>query len=804
MKDTDGDGWDDFEEIVNKGFDPAVDAYQFNPRVADVPKLRVQLTSLPEAYITYEESTGTTHTVEVTYGDSSTTGHVKSWGGSQSQAIEMTHTAGVSMSVEHEFGLFGGTSVGLELSYEFSHSTTNESTVEWGEEHSTEHTTSLDEMRGYEETVGTTYQGGVIRTTVRLENTGDIAYELQNLTLNAFLYNPTDPLNLGALGTLTYAGGTYQDSLDPGEVVTGLVFEANVDLPTIRKLLENSPNLVIQPAGVQMRGLGDIDFTHATTDIATRTAQVVFDYGLDREPESYRVATIRDPNNPGVTVREVLEDILRIPYTFGTGEWLDFEATEPRTTGTGFTSIRNAAMNAATSSYWIVAHTEQTEAGASTKTTYYNLVIEGYDILDLVLQKGSTLHFVYVQDTDRDGLGDRAELVYGTDPNNPDTDGDGASDYLEVNGWLVPAEGGRRVFPNPLLPDTDGDGMTDYEEYLADPRTDPTEDINQPPVIESIAATTEGITATLSLTFSDPDPGDRVHTIEVDWGDGEVEMIPIPAGETSWLGDHEYAALGDYTITARAFDGRPVASPARTVPITLTVPTAGLISWWPLNGVLGDAVGPNDGQFNFPAWGPDRWGNANRAADLGAFTGSTYPFYSVPAFSFGGLGQSFTYSVWTKAHPNSGTRIVGRGDGFNLYFHDGSRVAFGLIIGTQPHEDGVEVVAADTPAGRHVESEWNHYVGVVDAGVGTTTLRLYRNGVEVASQTFAGSYQNWPTCSFYIGNWPTGNTCNGTQLNEGGQGYLGLIDDVRVYGRALTPGEVALLFVEPDNSSVMP
>lgn len=71
---------------------------------------------MPEAYVEFEESGQFTHRVEVSYSDSSTTGRVKSWGGAQSHAIEMTHTAGVAMSLEHEFGLFGGTSVGVELS----------------------------------------------------------------------------------------------------------------------------------------------------------------------------------------------------------------------------------------------------------------------------------------------------------------------------------------------------------------------------------------------------------------------------------------------------------------------------------------------------------------------------------------------------------------------------------------------------------------------------------------------------------------------------------------------------------------
>ncbi len=54
-------------------------------------------------------------------------------------------------------------------------------------------------------------------------------------------------------------------------------------------------------------------------------------------------------------------------------------------------------------------------------------------------------------DDDGDGLSNELEIQWGTDPLNPDTDGDGLSDYDElfVHGT------------NPLLADTDGDGLPD-------------------------------------------------------------------------------------------------------------------------------------------------------------------------------------------------------------------------------------------------------------------------------------------------------------------------------------------------------
>jgi outer membrane protein OmpA-like peptidoglycan-associated protein len=59
-------------------------------------------------------------------------------------------------------------------------------------------------------------------------------------------------------------------------------------------------------------------------------------------------------------------------------------------------------------------------------------------------------------DDDNDGLTNIEERRYGTDPKNPDTDGDGLKDGEEV----------KRYRTNPLRMDTDGDGINDGEEVL--------------------------------------------------------------------------------------------------------------------------------------------------------------------------------------------------------------------------------------------------------------------------------------------------------------------------------------------------
>ncbi len=83
------------------------------------------------------------------------------------------------------------------------------------------------------------------------------------------------------------------------------------------------------------------------------------------------------------------------------------------------------------------------------------------------LKDGEEVHTYHTnplkKDTDDDGLNDKEEIfTYKTDPLNKDTDGDGLLDGEEVN----------KYHTDPLKKDTDGDGLTDGDEVLKY-RTDP-------------------------------------------------------------------------------------------------------------------------------------------------------------------------------------------------------------------------------------------------------------------------------------------------------------------------------------------
>jgi uncharacterized repeat protein (TIGR01451 family) len=100
---------------------------------------------------------------------------------------------------------------------------------------------------------------------------------------------------------------------------------------------------------------------------------------------------------------------------------------------------------------------------------------------------------VALEDPDHDGLTNLEEYQHGTDPHNPDTDGDGLSDGDEVHVYHT----------NPLLWDTDGDGISDGVEVKtgSDP-LDPTS-FNLALALSSISVDPSALTMVFNTVLGD-------------------------------------------------------------------------------------------------------------------------------------------------------------------------------------------------------------------------------------------------------------------------------------------------------------
>jgi len=169
-RDTDGDGYDDYQEIHEFGYDPS-NPTKFNPLVADVPRIDIELTTPPKVTVVYRKSTGGTETVETGRTDTTATTVMRS------ESAEQNWSVTASATVEYSLGKWGG-SVSVSSTYGQSHS--------WTNQQSQENQVALSEMRSHSRNSDLTQEGGHVKVGVAITNAGHIPFTVQNLSLTAF------------------------------------------------------------------------------------------------------------------------------------------------------------------------------------------------------------------------------------------------------------------------------------------------------------------------------------------------------------------------------------------------------------------------------------------------------------------------------------------------------------------------------------------------------------------------------------------------------------------------------------------
>jgi hypothetical protein len=87
-------------------------------------------------------------------------------------------------------------------------------------------------------------------------------------------------------------------------------------------------------------------------------------------------------------------------------------------------------------------------------------------------------------------------------------------------------------------------------------------------------------------------------------------------------------------------------------------------------------------------------------------------------------------------------------------------------------------------SGNLSDNQWTHVTAVYDG----STMRLYKDGVEVGTHNKTGAIATDPTVSVWIGGNPSAAT---------DRPWDGLIDDIRIYDRAITPQEIQTLATGP-------
>ena len=214
----------------------------------------------------------------------------------------------------------------------------------------------------------------------------------------------------------------------------------------------------------------------------------------------------------------------------------------------------------------------------------------------------------------------------------------------------------------------------------------------------------------------------------------------------------------------------------------------GLFAYWPFEegsgAVVADDAGSNDGTLN----GTPEW----VASPIGSFGlelngPGDYVQIGDPAagdFDFNEL-QSFSFGAWINPSVIDGTgrRIISkRGDSENIGFELGLwSGADGLFA--EVSDGATELSTADFFDIHVPEDQWSFVMAVVSREEGT--LRVYVNGVEAESVLDI----------FGLGTLASEAPLElGRASGNSARGFLGVIDDVRIYNRALSGLDVQELF----------
>jgi hypothetical protein len=196
------------------------------------------------------------------------------------------------------------------------------------------------------------------------------------------------------------------------------------------------------------------------------------------------------------------------------------------------------------------------------------------------------------------------------------------------------------------------------------------------------------------------------------------------------------------------------------------------------DGSVGNALGDS------PLWGPGKIGNA--LTFRGPTEGSDY--VSVP--NFPRFLSVFSASAWVWADPRDGTwpqstileNGLGSGGPLGLVIRSKNRdQQFGPLGNTS--SDGAGRVVLNEAVGFPTDS-WQH-VGVTADG---TKLRVYRNGIEIASADYDGTLLESSAAALGIGA-----TLDDSGAPNGAY-WQGKIDDVGVWSEALSASQMAAVY----------
>jgi hypothetical protein len=378
LADTDGDGWTDGVEVKQYAFDPLNNPYRFNPRIADVPELRVEFTSAPIVTMRVTTTQGESKTFQTSQAYTNDVSQTNGVADAERQANTLETPQTISTDVTRDAD--GGVeSTSTDVSSTVNPSTTTETTITISQAQTQDYSETYQELQAYTQSFDVATSGGDLTLTAVIQNQGHIAFRVDALILSAVLVTEqSDFTPLGNLAIDSPYTSPFYFSLGPGESSGPINFiRSSLTLEVAETILQDVQAVVVDLGVEELLNSGGTPFAFSLDEIGSKTATISIDYGAGDPPERYLVATNLDAGHPGVTVGRILDDILRIPFISNQD--------------TGLTAVRQVTttQNKGT---WTVVHHHIVE-GEVVTTPYPS---KGYDFRTIEVHAGDVLSLTYV------------------------------------------------------------------------------------------------------------------------------------------------------------------------------------------------------------------------------------------------------------------------------------------------------------------------------------------------------------------------------------------------------------------------
>lgn len=214
--------------------------------------------------------------------------------------------------------------------------------------------------------------------------------------------------------------------------------------------------------------------------------------------------------------------------------------------------------------------------------------------------------------------------------------------------------------------------------------------------------------------------------------------------------------------------------------------TEGLVGWWTFDEGSGDVAADssgngNDGTLN----GPVEWVAEGKIGGAMAFTGP-YNFVLIPDAPSLNPTDAITIAAWINPSWTGNNRILqksteGSDNQYRLLKEGGNNIRVHF-----PPIPRFEATGSIPPMG-----EWTHLVATYDG----SSVKVYFNGAVVA-ETAASGKMTVSDGPLFIG--------NKHSTAPAGDEFNGMMDDVRIYNRALSASEIIALGGDPKAQSPFP